>query len=246
MSSGILTRMASTQVCRQEMTSPVQSIVHISRRWSWYLLTPLMPALLAVIIGLVLLLAGLVFFNVAVLDVIGSLGYGLLLLLGFIVTAVTLLLLFALFLMPEWPCRRGERWVRCDRTIVQLRPSSARVCHPFPCSRFTLQSFTCWPAQLRRCPSMQPIRLSNWARSAMNLTGADRLGRSRDAGGTIGFNAWVVSRWIELVTAIVLAILLSTLCCLQTGLRPDGRWPMGCRWINAMRPGPSICGGCVC
>lgn len=219
MSSGILTRMASTQVCRQEMTSPGQAIGHVSRRWSWYLLTPLMPALLAVIIGLVLLLAGLVFFNVAVLDVIGSLGYGLLLLLGFIVTAVTLLLLFALFLMPPALSVEGS-----DGFDAIARSFNYILFRPWQFATYFLAALLYLAVVYALASTVAALSID--ATHSLIELGAvgdepsrhEQIvsGDPRDAGGTIGFNAWVVSRWIELVTAIVLAILLSTLCCLQT------------------------------
>jgi len=56
-----------------------------TRRLGWLLLTPLLPPLLMLAVGLLLALAGLVFFNLPGLDIIGGLAFGLLLLGGLVI-----------------------------------------------------------------------------------------------------------------------------------------------------------------
>jgi hypothetical protein len=215
---GILTRMSASQVCLNQLTPLGSAATNVSKRWVWYLLTPLMPALLVVVIGAVHALVGLVFFNVPGLDVVGSLLYGLFLLLGFIVAGVMLLLLLALFLMPAALSVEGS-----DGFDAIARSFNYVLFRPWQFAAYLFASifYLSIVSVLIGTVAMLTIDVT----SSLIELGAFGEGRSRHEkilsgyegdGGTIGINAWIVARWIELVGAIVAAILLSTFCCLQT------------------------------
>lgn len=201
--SGILTRMSASQVCLGRLTPLSSAGCYVSKRWVWYLLTPLMPAILIAIIAAVLALVGLVFFNIPGLDVVGSLGYGLFLLLGFVVAAVTLLLLFALFLMP--PALSVEA---SDGFDAIARSFNYILFRPWQFATYLLSSI----AYL----AVVYVVVGTIASLSIQATGyLVGLGVVSDSGPTEPAT-WLLTRWAELVTAIVVAILFSTFCCLQT------------------------------
>jgi len=235
MTSGILTRMSASQVCQNTLTPPGKALCHVCKRWPWYLLTPLMPAMLIVVVGAVLALVGLVLFNIPIADVLGSLGYGLLLLLGFVIAVVALLLLFALFLMAPALSVEGS-----DGFDAIARAFNYILYRPWQFAVYLLASLvylavvyvlvgavasltmeaTAYCVEIgsfatvteqheERTPVVNDISEGVTRHEAI-LAGAD------DHGVSITTSGWIVARWLELVTAIVIAILFSTLCCLQT------------------------------
>lgn len=79
---GAMCRHAALQATvRQSPTLPA-SVMFAARRYHHLLLTPLTPVILIAVIALLLAVAGGVLFNVPVLDVLGGLGFGLMLLGG--------------------------------------------------------------------------------------------------------------------------------------------------------------------
>ena len=226
MASGILTRMSASQVCANRSTSMRSATSFVAERWAWYLLTPLMPAILIAVIGVVLALAGLLLFNLPGLDVVGSVGYGLLLALGFIVAVVALLLLFAVFLMPLALSVEGS-----DGFDAIARSFNYILFRPWQFAVYLLASVAYLVAVyvLVGAVASLTIDAAGYFVEFGAMTGTDEsdfadqtrfesivAGDPNDVGGTVGVGSWIVARWLELVSAIVTAILFSTLCCLQT------------------------------
>lgn len=77
-------RVAAIDACLNKHASAFAGLKFALEHWVQVMLAPLIPLGVIIVIRLVLALAGLIFFNVAVLDVIGAVLYGLLLLLGFL------------------------------------------------------------------------------------------------------------------------------------------------------------------
>lgn len=203
MASGILTRMSATQVCTNKNTTLGSAACSVHKRWVWYLLTPLMPAALIAVVGAVLALAGLVFFNIPGVDVVGSLVYGLLLLLGFVAAVVGLLLLFGLFLMPPALSVEGS-----DGFDAIARSFNYILFRPWQFGVYLFSSIV----------YLAIVYVLVGAVASLSIDAAQyfvELGVVSDHEPTEPAT-WIMLRWIELVSAIVLAILFSTFCCLQT------------------------------
>ena len=79
---GLITRLAAVQACTGEPARLGAAAGFVARRYVWFFLTPVIPLAVALLLGLVLMLAGLVFFNLPVLDVAGALLMGPMLLVG--------------------------------------------------------------------------------------------------------------------------------------------------------------------
>ncbi len=173
------------------------------KRWVWYLLTPLMPAALIAVVGVVLALAGLVFFNFPGVDVVGALIYGLLLLLGFVIAIEALLLLLAMFLMPPALSVEGS-----DGFDAIARSFNYILFRPWQLGAYLFASIVYL--------AVVYVLVGTVASLSINATGyfVD-IGVVRDADQTEAAT-WIMARWFELVTAIVVAIMFSTFCCLQT------------------------------
>lgn len=77
-------RVAAIDACLGTHSSAFGALKFARDHWVQVMLAPLIPLGVIVVIRLVLALAGWVFFNVAVLDIIGAVLYGLFLLLGFV------------------------------------------------------------------------------------------------------------------------------------------------------------------
>lgn len=203
LASGVICRMSSTQVCANRSTSLSSAACFVRKRWAWYLLTPLMPTMLIAVVGAILALAGLVFFNIPGVDVVGALLYGLLLLLGFVIAVVTLLLLLALFLMPPALSVEGS-----DGFDAVARSFNYILFRPW---QFAAYLFACIVYL-----AVVYVVVGAVASLSVNATGYFiGLGVVSDSELTKPAT-WIASRWTELVTAIVVAILFSTFCCLQT------------------------------
>ncbi len=79
---GALARMNALHACTGSAGDAGEALRFAFRRWVWLTLAPLMPLILVGVIGLLLTLGGLVFFNIPVLDVLGGVIFGLALLQG--------------------------------------------------------------------------------------------------------------------------------------------------------------------
>ena len=233
--SGILNRMAASQVCAGRLTTAGDAKAFVTKRAAWYLLTPLMPVMLIVVLGAVLALAGLVFFNAPGLDVVGSLAYGLLLILGFVIMAVGLLLLFALFLMPPALAVEGS-----DGFDAIARSFNYILFRPWQFGFYLFSAILYLAvvyilvgtlATLTMDATHYCVELGSFVTvSEQHEDGASEVDHGHEAitrheaalvgpedyGATVSTSSWIIDRWFELMNAFVAAILLSTLCCLQT------------------------------
>lgn len=98
---GAITRLAAVQATRDLRPSPFAALRFTGRRYPWYVLAPVIPLAVAAVIGVMVAVAGLVFFNLPVLDVIGALLFGLMLLGGFVIALLVIgLLVGASLLFP--------------------------------------------------------------------------------------------------------------------------------------------------
>ncbi|MEM6258853.1 MAG: hypothetical protein AAGI37_11125 [Planctomycetota bacterium] len=223
--SGVLTRMAASQVCANRLTSLSSAVGFIGKRWVWFLLTPLMPAVLLVLIAALLALTGLLFFNVPWLEAAGALLYGLFILMGFVMAIVSMLLLFGLFLMPPALSVEGS-----DGFDAIARSFNYILFKPWQFGAYLLAAIlylavvyvligTLASASVDATAEFVEFGAFTKAKEAEHarfdvVSGRANLPEGADA--SISAAVWLVARWAELVTALVIAILFSTLCCLQT------------------------------
>lgn len=229
LAGGVICRMATPQVCSGQATSLPKAARAVRAHWPWYLLTPLMPALLILLLGGVLILAGLVFFNAAVLDVIGSLLYGLLLLLGFVIALVTLLLIFALFLMtPALSVERADGFDAISRSFnyVLFKPwqfagylmSSAVYAVVVFIVISALWGLTNAATEhfvgLGAISEVDAGKFGDLTRHEAMLREAYTA--ETDASVSFDIAATLVRLWQDLLYAIVAAVMFSVVCCLQT------------------------------
>lgn len=80
---GAISRMAAVHATRQETCTASEAISFARQRWFWFFITPWIPLLIAGLGGLVVAVVGLLF-NVALLDIVAGIAFGLLLLMGFV------------------------------------------------------------------------------------------------------------------------------------------------------------------
>lgn len=92
---GAIARLAAVQVSREASPSAFAGLRFTGVRYPWFVLAPLIPLIVAGLIGLALAVAGLALFNAPVLDVIGAVLFGLLLLGGFVIAVILIGLLIA-------------------------------------------------------------------------------------------------------------------------------------------------------
>lgn len=93
---GAISRLAALQASRDERIGMLEGLRFAASRYVWFVLAPLIPLLLAGAFAILLVLAGLVFFNLPGLDVIGALLMGPLLLVGLIITLLVVGLIFGI------------------------------------------------------------------------------------------------------------------------------------------------------
>ena len=94
---GILARLAAMDATGSAHTPVMASIRFVLKRYLWFVLTPLMPVIMICALGLLLMLGGLVFFNLPGLDILGGFLFWVALLLGF---GITILLVFTMATYP--------------------------------------------------------------------------------------------------------------------------------------------------
>lgn len=222
---GSICRMSATQVCLGKLTSLKQASRFVAKRWVWYLLTPLMPILLAVVLAGVLMLAGLAFFNLPVLDVIGSLIYGLLLLIGFAIALIGFVLIFALLLMPPAMSVEGT-----DGFDAVSRAFNYVMYRPWQFAGYLVGSM--FYLAVVYVIAMALVGSAVWATytfvdvgafagaEAVDVTRYDVIAGHADAGddadAMVDSSAWLVARWLDLLSALVLALMFSVACSMQT------------------------------
>jgi len=96
---GALCRIAALDACQNVHASAFTALRFSFERWGHFMMAPLIPLGVIVVIRLLLALAGLLLFNLWGTDVVGSLIFGLLLLLGFIAAMLLIGLAFGVNLL---------------------------------------------------------------------------------------------------------------------------------------------------
>ncbi len=69
---GTLARMAALHATRDRRITPLAAGRFVAARWGWFVLTPLLPCVIAGLVGLAMALGGMVFFNMSVTSPIGG------------------------------------------------------------------------------------------------------------------------------------------------------------------------------
>jgi hypothetical protein len=94
---GALARLAALDATGSSHVPLMSAFGFVSKRYVWFVLTPLMPVIMIVVLGGLLALGGLVFFNVPALDMVGGFLFFIALGLGL---AIAILLIFMLSTYP--------------------------------------------------------------------------------------------------------------------------------------------------
>ncbi len=93
-----IARLAVLQLARSRKGGLPEAAVFVGRKGVWALAAPLLPMAVVIGLGLALMVAGFVLFNVPVLDVVGGLAYGPLLFVGLVVGLILVVLALAVHL----------------------------------------------------------------------------------------------------------------------------------------------------
>lgn len=104
---GAICRLCALEATRQVRISSFAALRFSARRSGWLALAPLLPLGVALLIGLLLALAGFLTFNWPLLDIVGGLFFGLLLLGGFIMAVLLLGLAVSGGLLMPAVCAEG-------------------------------------------------------------------------------------------------------------------------------------------
>jgi len=81
---GAVARLAAVQACRGQTVSLGTGLNFAARHYAWFVLTPLLPIVMALILALLLAIVGAILFNLPVLEILGAVLLGPLLALGFV------------------------------------------------------------------------------------------------------------------------------------------------------------------
>lgn len=82
---GAIARLAARHATREEHLSAAEALRFSFHRWHWFFTSPLLPLLVVLVLGALMAVFGLVFFNVELLDIIGGMLFGLALLFGAVI-----------------------------------------------------------------------------------------------------------------------------------------------------------------
>ena len=212
---GAICRMAATQACVGRTVSAAEGLRFAWQRGAWFVGAPLMPGLLIGVLGGVLALAGLVFFNAPVADVVGSVLWGVLLLVGLLVTLVGLGLVLGAPLM--YPCLAVEG---TDGFDVVSRCYHYVFFRPWHYVVYMLAAVFLAVVSYRVVGVVVSAALyaTDYLVGIGSFVVVDDATRYDAAAGeeTLGAASWVMSRWIGLVHALVAAFMLSLFFCLMT------------------------------
>lgn len=85
---GAIARLSAVHAGAGHATHGGAALAFTARRYVWFVLTPLIPLVIALLIGLLLAAFGALFFNFPVGDVIGAALFGLMLVGGFVITVL--------------------------------------------------------------------------------------------------------------------------------------------------------------
>lgn len=230
---GVLCRMAATQACVDQSTSLVSATRYVLSRWFWFALTPLMPLILIGLLGVLLILAGLLLFNIPVIDLLGALLYGPLLLIGLFIAVIAFVLFFGIHLMTPALAVEGT-----DGFDAVSRAMNYVLYRPWQLAGYLVAAVIYAAAVYLVIAAVAGLGLSATAgfvesgvvvgyedndevsrfEAILVAAQAQRMGQEDWATleGTDRVSAWIVARWIDLVGALVAAVMLSLYFTLQT------------------------------
>lgn len=238
---GAICRMAATQACIGKTTSAAEALRFTAERMMWFVLTPLMPCVLIGVLAGLLALAGLIFFNVPVLDVAGSVLFGVFMLLGLVIALVGIGLALGLPLM--YPCLAVEGTDGFDAVsrcynYVFFRPWHyafyavamvvfAAVCYlvvaAVASATINTTDYFVGAGSVSVMDALpvdpvtgeDPTRYDAAAAEAMHPLVPDEL-TANELEGTLKPTSWVLTQWVRFVWALVAAFMLSLYFCMQT------------------------------
>jgi len=238
---GAICRMAATQACVGQPTSAAEALRYTAGRMMWFVLTPLMPCVLIGVLAGLLALAGLIFFNVPALDVVGSLLFGIFMLLGLVIALVGIGLALGLPLM--YPCLAVEGTDGFDAVsrcynYVFFRPWHyafyavamvvfAAVCYlvvaAVASATINTTDYLVGAGSVSVMDDLpadpltgeDPTRYDAAAAEAMHPLVPDGL-TANELEGTLKPASWVMTQWVRFVWALVAAFMLSLYFCMQT------------------------------
>lgn len=96
---GAVTRIAAVEACQQRRISAVDALLFSMRYYHWLILTAIIPFSIIVILGLVGAIAGGLFFNFPVLDILGGLLFPMFLLIGLVIALLIIALAVSIHVM---------------------------------------------------------------------------------------------------------------------------------------------------
>lgn len=232
---GAICRMAATQACTGKTTSAIEALRYTVQRLMWFVATPLMPAVLIAVLAGLLALAGLVFFNAPVLDVVGAVVFGVLLIVGLLLTLVGVGLALGLPLMV--PCLAVEGTDGFDAVsrcynYVFFRPWHY-ACYLVSMIVFAAVSYAVVAAVASATISATDYMVGLGSFAVMDDAPIDELSRydmlaaeatdparafvlEGELEGTPAVASWIVAQWVRLVWVLVAAFMLSLFYCMAT------------------------------
>ncbi|MFI4859597.1 MAG: hypothetical protein ACIAXF_02830 [Phycisphaerales bacterium JB063] len=232
---GAICRMSATQVCTGKTITAVEALRYTARRLMWFVGTPLMPALLIALLAGLLVLCGLVFFNAPVLDVVGGLLFGVMLIVGLLIALVGIGLVLGVPLMV--PCLAVEGTDGFDAVsrcynYVFFRPWHYAF-YVVSMIVFAAVSYAVVAAVASATVGATDYFVGAGSVAVMDELPADEVTRydavaaqanapylaaqlDGELEGTPAAASWIVTQWVRLVWALVAAFMLSLYFCMTT------------------------------
>lgn len=223
LAGGVICRMSATQVCLGKLSSLPKAVRFVMKRWVWYVTTPVLPVVAAGFVALLLILAGLVLFNVPGLEVVGGLIYGLLLFAGFVIALISLVLIVSLFLLIPALSVEGT-----DGFDAVSRGFNYVMYKPWQLGGYLVGCAVYLAAVYVLLAGLSGLTLQ----ATHGLIGVGAIAEAEplvtryehaidfrpaaDPGESLSATHWLVSRWLALFGGVWVAVVFSTLCCLQT------------------------------
>lgn len=87
---GAVARSAMVEAAAGRIEPASRCVLYSWRRLGWFIITPLLPLILALLFGAILVVGGFIFFNLPVLDIVGSLLFIAALAIGFVIAVLVI------------------------------------------------------------------------------------------------------------------------------------------------------------
>jgi len=224
---GMICRMSATQVCAEQSTSVTAAGRYVLSRALWFILTPIMPLVLIGLLGLVLIIVGLVFFNVPNLDVVGAVLYGPMLVIGLFIAVISLVVFFAIHLMTPALAVEGT-----DGFDAVSRAMNYVLFRPWQLGFYLVLAVAYAAVVYLLIGGIAELTMGATA----TLVEVGVIAESEEVADVSRFEAayreahaslhdssaspepasWILGRWLDAVGLLVTAFMFSLYCCLQT------------------------------